>query len=145
MSTILSIPLANQLQVAFIDVRTVYEIRERYSRMYHWTALVTSQLLIELPWNILGSSLYFLCWYWTVGLPNDRAGYTYLLYSVLFPLYYSTFGQVSPVLLVSYSKSELKHVHRQWLPCLQMRILLPCSSHSWHPSLSRCGLRNASY
>lgn len=39
--------------------------------MYSWTALVTSQLLIELPWNILGSSLFFVCWYWTVGLDTE--------------------------------------------------------------------------
>lgn len=109
MSTILSVPLANQLQVVFIDVRTVYEIREQHSRMYHWTALVTSQFLSELPWNILGSSVYFLCWYWTVSLPEDRAGYTYLLLCVLFPLYYTSFGQVGilPLFLIHVGCSRI--------------------------------------
>ena len=93
MATILSVPLSNQLQVVFIDFRNVYEIRERPSRMYSWTALVTSQIVVELPWNILGSSIFFLCWYWTVGFPTSRGGYTYLAYGICFPLYYTTIAQ----------------------------------------------------
>lgn len=93
MALILSVPLANQLQVVFLNLRDVYEIRERSSRIYSWPALVTSQILVELPWNILGSTLFFFCWYWTVGFPSDRGGYTYLLLGVLFPIYYTTIGQ----------------------------------------------------
>lgn len=93
MVTILSVPLASQLQVPFINLRNIYEIRERPSRVYSWTALVTSQILVELPWNILGSSLMFLCWYWPVGFDADRAGYTYLMLGIVFPLYFSTIGQ----------------------------------------------------
>ena len=92
MSTIISVPLAYQLQVSFIDMRNIFEVRERHSRMYSWTALVTSQILVEIPWNILGSSLYFLCWYWTVGFDNSRAGYTYLMLGLVFPFYYTTIG-----------------------------------------------------
>lgn len=73
-------------------MRNIYEIRERSSSMYHWSALVTSQILVEVPWNIVGSSIFFLCWYWTVGFPNDRAGFTYLMHGVLFPVYYTTFA-----------------------------------------------------
>ena len=93
MSMIISVPLANQLQVAFIDVRNIFEVRERHSRMYSWTALVTSQILVEIPWNILGSSLYFLCWYWTVGFPTSRAGFTYFVMGIWMPLYYTSIGQ----------------------------------------------------
>lgn len=93
MATIISVPLANQLQVPFIDMRTIYEIRERPSRMYSWTALVTSQILAEVPWNVLGSTLFFICWYWTVGLPTSRGGYTWLMLSVVNAIYYTTVGQ----------------------------------------------------
>jgi ATP-binding cassette subfamily G (WHITE) protein 2 (SNQ2) len=100
-------------QVPFIHTRSIYEIRERPSRMYSWSALVTAQILVELPWNILGSSLWvvfshvrwtltliaflhrvFFCWYWTVGFPSSRAGFTFLLYGILFPMYYTTIAQV---------------------------------------------------
>ncbi|KIJ60833.1 hypothetical protein HYDPIDRAFT_43039 [Hydnomerulius pinastri MD-312] len=94
MAIMCSIPLGQMVQTVFIDVRDVYEIRERPSRMYSWTALVTSQILSELPWNIFGSSLYFVCWYWTVGYETSRAGYTYLMYGVIFPVYYVTIGQL---------------------------------------------------
>ncbi|KAH9934163.1 pleiotropic drug resistance ABC transporter [Fomitopsis serialis] len=93
MSTIISVPLSNQLQVPFLDSRQIYEIRERHSSMYSWTAFLTSQILVELPWNILGSTIYFLCWFWTVGFPSDRGGFTYLMLGVVFPLYYTTIGQ----------------------------------------------------
>ncbi|KAI0943006.1 hypothetical protein AcW1_002753 [Taiwanofungus camphoratus] len=93
MSIILSVPISNQLQVPFLEMRKIYEIRERHSNMYSWTALITSQFLVEIPWNIFGSSIYFFCWYWTVGFPNDRAGYTYLFYAIANPLYYTSIGQ----------------------------------------------------
>ncbi|ELU44170.1 ABC multidrug transporter, putative [Rhizoctonia solani AG-1 IA] len=75
MSTIPAASLSNQLQVQFINFRNIYENREKQSKMYSWAPMVT---LVELPYNIFGSSLYFLCWYWTVGYSSvaDRAGYT---------------------------------------------------------------------
>jgi ATP-binding cassette subfamily G (WHITE) protein 2 (SNQ2) len=93
LASVLCVPLSQQLQTMFIDIRSIYEIRERPSRMYNWTALLVSQILVELPWNIMCSSFFFFCWYWTVGFPNDRAGYTYLMYGVVFPMYYTTIAQ----------------------------------------------------
>jgi len=61
--------------------------------MYSWTALITSQIVVEVPWNILGSSLFFVTWYWTCHLPTDRAGYAYLVLGVIFPVYYTTISQ----------------------------------------------------
>lgn len=93
MATIISVPLSNQIQVPFINMRSIYQIRERPSRIFSWTALVTSQFLTELPWNVLGSSLFFLCWYWTVDFGQDRTGYTYLMMGIVFPLYYTSIGK----------------------------------------------------
>ncbi|KAG2742854.1 hypothetical protein P692DRAFT_201809446, partial [Suillus brevipes Sb2] len=63
---------SQQLQTMFIDIRSVYEIRECPSRMYNWTALIVSEILVELSWNIMCSSLFFVCWYWTVGFPKQE-------------------------------------------------------------------------
>ncbi|KAJ7126742.1 ABC-2 type transporter-domain-containing protein [Mycena epipterygia] len=98
LSTILAAPLVNQLQVPFLEMRSIYEIREGPTKFYSWSALLTSALLSELPWNLLGSSVYFLSWYWTVGFENSRAGYTYLMLGVIFPLYYTTLGQTAAAL-----------------------------------------------
>ena len=93
MATIVCIPVSNQLQVIFLETRRIYEVRERPSQMYSWSALLTAQLLTELPWNILSSILLFLTWYWTVGFANDRAGYSLLMMGLVFPLYYTSFAQ----------------------------------------------------
>ena len=92
---ILTVPSAQQLQIPFIASRTIYEIRERPSKMYSWTAWVTSQILVELPWNMFGGALLFFGWYWTVGYPTDKAGYTFLIFAVLLPFYYTTIGQAA--------------------------------------------------
>ena len=121
MATVLSDPLANQLQGPFIAARTIYEVRERPSRMYSWTALVTSQLLIELPWNILASNLFFFCFYWTVGFDTSRAGYTYLMMTIVFPAYYTSISQVGvldrpsvPVSLM-WACRPLRQWHLAWM------------------------------
>jgi ATP-binding cassette subfamily G (WHITE) protein 2 (SNQ2) len=93
MSLIMGAPLSAQIQGPFISTRRVYEIRERSSLMYSWTALVTAQILGELPLNIAGSSLYFLIWYGLAGFPSGRAGYSYMMLGITFPMYYSTFAQ----------------------------------------------------
>ena len=90
---ILSVPGAQQLQIPFIASRSVYEIRERPSKMYSWSAWVTAQILVELPWNVFGGVVLFFCWYWTVGFPTERAGYTFLVLAGLIPAYYTTVGQ----------------------------------------------------
>ncbi|PFH48337.1 hypothetical protein AMATHDRAFT_65762 [Amanita thiersii Skay4041] len=92
MGTVLSAPLTNQISVPYIKMRSIYEIREKPSRIYHWSALLTAQIVTEIPWSIIGSVLFFFCWYWTVGLASSRAGYTFLLFGVLFPMYFSSFA-----------------------------------------------------
>jgi len=83
--------MSDQLQVPYIKMRSIYEIREQPSRMYAWSALVTSQLMVEIPLNILNSSIFFLCWYWTVGFDSNRGAYTYLFLCILMPLVRSYF------------------------------------------------------
>ena len=90
---ILTVPGAQQLQIPFIANRVIYEIRERPSKMYSWSAWVTSQILVELPWNMIVGIPLFFCWYWTVGYPTERAGFTFLVFTVLIPFYYTTIGQ----------------------------------------------------
>lgn len=102
--------MSNQLHLPFLHFRSIYEIRERSCRTYSWTALVASQIIVELPWNFIGSTLFFFCSFWTVGLENrcatsvscyepscllrfSRAAFTYLMFGVTFPFYITTIGQ----------------------------------------------------
>lgn len=95
MAVVLAAPLSQQLQPKFLGLRQLYEAREKPSRMYHWSVLCLTSIVVEIPFNIIAGTLFFVCWYWTVGLPSgaNRAGYAYLMYSVLFELYYASFAQ----------------------------------------------------
>lgn len=61
--------------------------------MYSWSALITAQILGEVPLDIIGSSLFFGIWYTLVGFPLNRVGYSYLVLGVMFPMHYTTFSQ----------------------------------------------------
>jgi len=80
--------LGGLLQIGFVATRSVFEIREHPSNVYSWTALVTAQLLAETPLDIIGTFLFFVTYYWTIGFPNDRAAYSFLIIVVLLPMYY---------------------------------------------------------
>ncbi|KAK7033391.1 pleiotropic drug resistance ABC transporter [Favolaschia claudopus] len=95
MSTIMAAPLVNQLQIPFLDIRQIYEVREGPTKFYSWTALIASQLFTELPWNILASSLFFVTWYWLCGFDTDRAPFSYLMVGVIFPLWFTSLGQAT--------------------------------------------------
>lgn len=104
MALVFSLSLAQQLQSKFIESRTVYEVRERPSRMFTWSAFLVSQILIEIPWNTLASTLLFFCWYWTSGFDSSRAGFSFLFFCIIYPLYVTTFGQavaaISPTAVI---------------------------------------------
>ncbi|OJJ30431.1 hypothetical protein ASPWEDRAFT_121427 [Aspergillus wentii DTO 134E9] len=87
-------PLIQQLQPRFLHFRSLYESRESSSKIYSWTAFVTSAILPEFPYSIVAGSIYFNCWYWGVWFPRDsfRSGYTWMLL-MLFELFYVSMGQ----------------------------------------------------
>jgi hypothetical protein len=65
-----------QLQPLFIDRRDIYETREKKSKMYSWIAFVTGLVVSEIPYLIICAILYFVCFYYTAGLPanSNKAG-----------------------------------------------------------------------
>ncbi|KAF9027004.1 ABC transporter [Hymenopellis radicata] len=87
-----SVTLVNQLSVETINMRHIYETRERPSRMYHWSSFLAAHFLSELFWNVLGSLILVLCWYWTVGFPSSRAPYTFLCLALMYPTFYTSIG-----------------------------------------------------
>ncbi|KAA8646937.1 hypothetical protein EYZ11_005672 [Aspergillus tanneri] len=60
--------LVQQIMPNFIIQRSIYEVRERPSKMYSWRVFMASNILVELPWNLLVAILMFFCWYYPVGL-----------------------------------------------------------------------------
>lgn len=63
----------NQMQPLFIKNRDLFETREKKSKTYTWLAFITGQLVSELPVLIVCGTLYFACWYFTVGFPVEAS------------------------------------------------------------------------
>lgn len=60
----------SQLQPLFINRRDIYETREKKSKMYHWAPFVTGLIISEIPYLVVCALLYYVCWYFTCGLPS---------------------------------------------------------------------------
>lgn len=59
----------NQLQPLFIRNRDIFENREKKSKVYHWFAFISGQLISEIPILVICGTIYFACWYFTAGFP----------------------------------------------------------------------------
>ncbi|RPA94852.1 hypothetical protein L873DRAFT_1386550 [Choiromyces venosus 120613-1] len=69
------------VQPKFLEFRTLYETRERNSRIYPSSAFITAMIVVEIPCAILGSLVFFFPWWHMEGLPRDThsAGYAFFL------------------------------------------------------------------
>ncbi|CAK7202027.1 Multidrug resistance protein [Sporothrix eucalyptigena] len=65
--------LVQQTMPHFVIQRSLYEVRERPSKVYSWRVFMLSQIIVELPWNTLMSVLMFVCWYYPIGLNANAA------------------------------------------------------------------------
>jgi ATP-binding cassette, subfamily G (WHITE), member 2, PDR len=65
--------LVQQTMPHFVIQRSLYEVRERPSKVYSWKVFMLSQIIVEMPWNILLSVVMFVCWYYPVGLDKNAA------------------------------------------------------------------------
>jgi hypothetical protein len=77
----------SQLQPLFIDRRDIYEAREKKSKMYHWAPFVTGLIVSEVPYLLICAFLYYICWYFTAGLPTapEYAGSIFFVVVSLLP------------------------------------------------------------
>ncbi|KAH8805062.1 ABC transporter CDR4 [Xylogone sp. PMI_703] len=60
--------LTQGIMPLFVTQRSLYEVRERPSKAYSWKAFMLSNIMGEIPWNILCATLLFFCWYYPIGL-----------------------------------------------------------------------------
>ena len=93
---ILTIPptIVNGVVPKFYMNRALWEAREHPSRIYGWFAFCTAQVVTEIPAAIICSVLYYVLWYFPVGLPTDSAtaGYVFLM-TMLFFFFMASWGQ----------------------------------------------------
>ncbi|KAK9463806.1 ABC-2 type transporter-domain-containing protein [Lipomyces oligophaga] len=95
--------LCAQMMPNFVTQRSLYEVRERPSKTYAWQAFLASNILVEIPWQILCAVISFFCWYYPIGFyknaeatgaVHERGALMFLLILVFF-IHQSTFGQMA--------------------------------------------------
>lgn len=96
-----SVSLAQQLQPVFLLFRNQFEAREKPSKAYSWPVMVTAALLVEIPWNLLGGTLYWIPWWYMIDLPksSERTAYGWgiiMLYEVYFQTFASAMAALAP-------------------------------------------------
>ncbi|OBT92444.1 hypothetical protein VE01_09609 [Pseudogymnoascus verrucosus] len=83
----------------FVTQRSLYEVRERPSKTYSWQVFITSNVIVELPWNTLAAALIFFCFYYPIGMYKDvvaadqttERGGLFFLFIWVFLMFTSTF------------------------------------------------------
>lgn len=92
--------IVQQSMPQFIIQRSLYEARERPSKVYSWKVFMLSQIIVELPWNALMAVIMYFCWYYPIGLyrnaiPTDTVterGALMFLFLLMFMLFTGTFS-----------------------------------------------------
>lgn len=96
MLLLLSLVIIVQLQPRLIQYRELYEVREKHSKMYHWTVFVVASIAVEIPFNLVIASLCFICWYFPIGWWQDisggRGAMVWFIF-MLYRLYHTSFSQ----------------------------------------------------
>ena len=74
--------LVQQIMPRFIEQRSLYEVRERPSKVYSWAAFLTSNIVVEVPYQMLLGVISWACYYYpvyTAGQSGERQGLMLLL------------------------------------------------------------------
>ncbi|KAJ5747534.1 uncharacterized protein N7511_009230 [Penicillium nucicola] len=93
----------NQLQPYFLQNRDIFETREKKSKTYHWIAFIGAQAISEMPYLVICGTLYFLCWYFTVGFPSTPSISGHMFFQmILYEFLYTPIGQA----IAAYAPNE---------------------------------------
>lgn len=102
MFTVIFNTLLQQYLPSFVEQRDLYEARERPSRTFSWKAFITSQIVVEVPWNFLAGTLAYLIYYYAVGFYSNASmagqlherGALFWLYSTAFYVWIGSMGSM---------------------------------------------------
>lgn len=83
----------NAISMRFILNRDIWLAREGPSGLYSWIAFATAQIISEVPYAIVGGVIFYVLYYFMVGLPlGFAAGYSFLMFFLFF-LFATSWGQ----------------------------------------------------
>ncbi|KAI0889730.1 ABC-2 type transporter-domain-containing protein [Annulohypoxylon maeteangense] len=89
-------PFVQQIQPLFTTQRSLYEVRERPSKVYSWQSFLIANTIVELPYQVIAGIIVFASVYYPItGIQSpDRQGLV-LLFIIQFFLYSSTFAHMT--------------------------------------------------
>lgn len=83
----------NAISMRFILNRDIWLAREGPSGVYSWIAFAAAQIISEIPYTIIGGVIFYVLYYFMVGLPlGFAAGYSFLMFFLFF-LFATSWGQ----------------------------------------------------
>ncbi|KAJ1715497.1 ABC multidrug transporter [Aspergillus flavus] len=83
----------NAISMRFIMNRDIWKAREGPSGVYGWVAFCTAQIVSEIPYAIISAVVFYVLYYFIVGLPlGFAAGYSFLMFFLFF-LFATSWGQ----------------------------------------------------
>lgn len=88
--------ITQQIMPRFVIQRSLYEVRERPSKAYSWSAFIFANVIVEIPYQVLLGILAWAAWYYPIlGTHNssEQSGLM-LLYIIEFMLLASTFAHL---------------------------------------------------
>ncbi|KAI5918408.1 ABC-2 type transporter-domain-containing protein [Camillea tinctor] len=92
--------LVQQIQPLFVTQRALYEVRERPSKAYSWQAFLVANIVVEIPYQIIGGLIVFATVYYPIaGIQSSLRQGMVLLYIIQFFIYISTFAHMTIVVL----------------------------------------------
>jgi len=106
MSLIVGPPLGLQVQPRFVALRDIFLNREKASSTYHWLVFALSAIIIEIPYALLTSCVFWILWYYPVGYfySTPRAGYSFLMYE-LFAIFATSLAQLCAAVMPNLSST----------------------------------------
>ncbi|KZF18984.1 ATP-binding cassette transporter ABC1 [Xylona heveae TC161] len=87
--------LVEQIMPRFVSQRLLYEVRERPSKTYSWSAFITANILVEIPYQILVAIIVFATFYYPVfGVQSSERQGLILFFCINLFIFASTFAQL---------------------------------------------------
>lgn len=142
----------NLIIFKMFKLRNLFTAREEPSRIYGKTAFVTSLLLSELPYTFVCGTIYFVLWYFLVGLPlvPRTIWFAYVMVQLFFFFQVSTLRGGTTLTELAVDMGVVDHGARSVLGhSSEPTPLLPRldGGLQWfphvHPSPNRSGLTSA--
>ncbi|KAK6881967.1 ABC multidrug transporter SNQ2 [Candida tropicalis] len=93
LSVVVVAPIANMLMERYSYARAIFEARESLSNTYHWSLLVISSMIPEIPYLIVGGTFFFITVYFpATRSAGSQAGIFYFTQGVFLQFFTITFA-----------------------------------------------------